>query len=56
MLDERKCFRDAAFAFLVGVVEMFQAEGFAVTQQAQELAGGIASGHNHDVGDARIHE
>src|SRR5215216_3060748 len=56
VLDEGKRFGDAAFTFLVRVVEMFQAKRFAVSEQAEEFAGGAASGHYHDVGDARIHE
>src|ERR1051325_8975314 len=56
VLDQRKRFGDAALAFLVSVVEMFETKRFAVTEQLQEVARGIAAGDDHDVGDAGVHE
>ena len=56
MFHERKCFGDAAFAFLISVVEMLQTKRFAIAEQAQELAGGAASRNDHDVRDTRIHK
>ncbi len=56
MFGQRQRVGDAAFAFLVGVVDMLQAELLAVGQQAQKIAGIPAAGHDQDVPDARIHQ
>ncbi len=45
---------DAAFAFLVGVVDVLEAELFAVGQQAQEIAGIAPAGDDQNVADAGI--
>ena len=45
---------DAAFAFLIGVGDVLEAEVLAVGQQAQKIAGIFPAGDDHDVGDAGI--
>ena len=54
MLAERERSGDPALAFLIGVVEMLQAELPPVAQQAQEVAGVLAPGDDEDVGDAGV--
>ena len=38
MLGQSQGVRDAAFAFLIGIVQMLQSEFLAVRQQTQEVA------------------
>ena len=45
---------DAALAFLVGVIEVFEPELLAVGQQAQKIAGVPAAGDEQDLVDAGI--
>ena len=47
---------DAAFAFLVGVVDKAQAEVLAVAQQVQKIARIVAAGDEHDVIDPGPHQ
>ncbi len=49
MFDQRERLGDAAFAFLVCVIQMFQSKRFAVAEQPEKIAGGIAAGDDHDV-------
>ena len=56
MFGQRQSVGDAAFAFLVGVVDVLQAELLAVGQQAQEIAGIPAAGDDQDVLDAGVHQ
>ena len=55
-LGEPKRVGDAAFAFLVGVVNAMKIEILAVGKQAKEVAGILAAGDDDDVLDARIHQ
>ena len=56
MFGQRQGVGDAAFAFLVGVVDVLQAELLAVGQQAQKIAGIPAAGDDQDVLDPGIHQ
>ena len=56
VLGQRQGVGDAAFAFLVGVVDVLQAELFAVGQQAQEIARVAAAGDDQDVLDPGVHQ
>ena len=56
MLGQRQRVRDAAFAFLIGVVQMLQAELAAVGQQAQKIARIPAAGDDQNLSNARIHQ
>ena len=47
---------NAAFAFLIGVVEVLQAEFPAVGEQPQEVARIAPARHHQDLTNARIHE
>ena len=46
---------DSAFAFLVGVIDVFQAEFFAVCEQAKEIAGVSAAGYDQQISNPSIH-
>ena len=48
--------RDSAFAFLVGVVQVLQAEFLAVSQQAKKITRIPAARHHQDLAYARIHQ
>ncbi len=54
MFAETERVGDAAFAFLVGVVDMLQAEEFSVGEEAQEVAGVFASRDDHDIFDPGV--
>ena len=56
MLGQRQRVGDAAFAFLIRVVDVLQAELFAVGQQPQKIARIAAAGDDHDVLDPRVHQ
>ena len=56
MLRQRQRVGDTAFALLVGVVDMFQAELLSVGQQAQEVARVSAARHDQDFADPGVHE
>src|SRR5580698_3629550 len=56
MLGQAQGVRDAAFAFLIGVVQMLQAEFLAVGQQAQEISRVASARHHQDLLYARIHQ
>ena len=56
MFGQRQRVGDAALAFLVGVVDVRQAELFAIRQQAQKIAGILAAGDDQNIADARIHQ
>ena len=53
VLGEPQRIGDSAFAFLIRVVDVVQAELRAVSQQAKEVAGGAAAGDDHDIANAR---
>ena len=55
-LGQAKCFGDAARLLLIPVGEPVDAELVAVAQQAQELPGMGAAGHQHDLVDSGIDE
>ena len=56
VLGQRQGVGDAAFALLVGVVDMVQPELLAVGQQAQKIARIAAAGDDQDIANAGIHE
>src|SRR2546425_11601930 len=56
MFDERESLRYSAFALLIGVIEMLEAESLAVSKQFQEITSGIATRNDHDVCDSGIHQ
>ena len=49
VLTEPQRVGDAAFALLVGVIDILQPELAPVTEQSQEVAGRVATGDDHDV-------
>src|SRR5690349_20969878 len=51
-----KSIGDAAFAFLIGVMDAVEVEIFAVGEEAEEVAGILTAGDDDDVPDAGIHE
>ena len=53
---QAKGFGDAAFAFLIGVIDVLQPEVAAIAQQAQEIAGILAAGDQQDFLDPRVHQ
>jgi len=55
MLRQRQRVGNAALAFLVGVVDVLEAESLTVGQEAQKVTGVAAAGHEHDVLNTRIH-
>ena len=56
MLGQAQRVGDAAFALLVGVVQMLQTEFLAIRQQAQEIAGIPPARHHQDLPNTRIHQ
>src|SRR5207245_2130939 len=56
VLNQRKRCRDAALTFLIGVVEMLEAENFTVSQKLQKISRGISARNDHDVGDAGVNQ
>jgi len=59
-VDERLCeperVCDAAFAFLVGVVNAVQVKILAIGEETKEVAGILPASDDDDVLDARIHQ
>src|SRR6266516_3634579 len=55
-LPSAKCSANAAFAFLIGIVDMSQTELFAVAQQPQEIPGAVAAGDDQDIPDSGVDE
>ena len=56
VLGQRQGVGDTAFAFLVGVVDVFQAELFAVGEQTQKIAGIAPSGDDQNLSNPGIDE
>ncbi len=54
MLAEIERVGNAAFAFLIGIGDVLQAEVLAVGEQAEKIARILAARDHHDVGDAGI--
>ena len=47
---------DAAFAFLIGVGDVFESEVLAVGEEAEEIAGIFTSCHYHNVADPGVNQ
>jgi hypothetical protein len=56
MLGQAERLGDAALAFLVGVVELLEAERLPVAEQAEELARVLAARDDHDVVEPGVDE
>src|SRR5258708_5589267 len=56
MLYQGKSGGDAALAFLICVIDMLQAKCLTVPEQFQEIARGVSSSDDHNIGDARINQ
>ena len=56
MFGQRQGVGDTAFAFLVSVVDVFQAELFSVGQEAQKIAGIPAAGDDQNLLYPGIHK
>ena len=56
MLHKQKRVRDAAFAFLICIVQMLQSKLFAVSEQSQEITRRIPTGNDHNVFYPRIYQ
>src|SRR5215831_8556026 len=56
MFSKTKRVRNAAFAFLVGIVNVVQAPLLTVGQQSQKVAGISASGDDQDVAHTGINQ
>ena len=56
MFRQPKRVGDAAFAFLIRVVQMLQRRIFPICQQPQKIAGIASAGDQQDLLDARIHQ
>jgi hypothetical protein len=53
---ETEGFRDSAFAFQVGVIQVLQSEVTAVPQKAQEVSGVLATSDQQDFLDSGVHK
>ena len=53
MFGQRQGVGDAAFAFLIGIIQMLQPEFPPVGEQPQEIAGIPAAGHHQDFLESR---
>ena len=56
MLGQAQGVGDAAFAFLVGVVDVLEAEVAAVGEKPQKVARILTAGDDEDVGDGGVHQ
>ena len=56
MFRQRQRIRDAAFALLVGVIQVLQAEFLAVGQQPQKVPRIASAGDDQNLPNARIHQ
>ena len=54
VLGQRQRVGDAAFAFLIGVIQMLQSEFLAVRQQPQKIAGVPPARHQQNVANPRV--
>ena len=48
--------RNSSIAFLIGVIQMFQAEFLAVTEKPKKIAGVVAASDDEDFGNTGVNE
>ena len=56
ILRQTQGFGNAAFAFLIGIIQMLQPKIAAVSQQAEKISGIFSARDEKDFFDSRIHE
>jgi len=56
VFGETESVGDAAFAFLVGEVELAEADGLSVAEEFDECPGVFSAGDDEDIGDAGVTE
>ena len=56
VLGKQQRVGDTALTFLIRVLEVAEAQVFAVAQELEEVARMLATCHDHDLANARVHE